>query len=155
MRFCAVWDKCTQALSEAVHRASDGSVSQACLSPSTTAGTITKSAQSQPGQTPNERCVLEQLACVQLRRRATPYLLYLVRAVDHQAANTLLCRKQPTKARMAAAAQSQQQLTLVLMKCLPDLLMRFQADAVKVQHRAICNAGKHSACTQAHLALML
>lgn len=56
----------------------------------------------------------------------------------YQSADRVLCRKQPTKARIAAAAQSKQQLTLVLMKCLPDLLMRFQADAVKVQHSAVC-----------------
>ena len=39
---------------------------------------------------------------------------------------------------MAAAAQGKQQLTLVLMKCLPDLLIRFQADATKVQHSVVC-----------------
>ena len=39
---------------------------------------------------------------------------------------------------MAAAAQSKQQLTLVLMKYLPDLLMRFQADTIKVQMSVVC-----------------
>ena len=75
-------------------------------------------------------CILSgrSICCAWSERRITSQLIYCV----------LLCRKQPTKARLAAAAQSKQQLTLVLMKCLPDLLMHFQADAVKVQHNFVC-----------------
>ena len=50
MRVCAVWDNYNQFLREAVCRASSGSFSQACISPSSAAGAIRRSAQSQPGQ---------------------------------------------------------------------------------------------------------
>ena len=120
--------------------------------PEAVSARVTSSELSQARATPVERCVLEQLACVQLSLHAEPhlltcvqlfgdkYLLCLARAANHQSAENcvLLCRKQPTKARLAAAAQSKQQLTLVLMKCLPDLLMRFHTDAVQVQHNVVC-----------------
>lgn len=42
------------------------------------------------------------------------------------------CRKQGSKARQAAAASHKQDLTLALMKALPDLIQRYQTDALKV-----------------------